>query len=113
MKSKRPLPVTIVAWVYIVVGAGSFVAGLNVANAFQLDDVLVELVRFLAIICGACMLRGHGWARWLAVTWMAFHVIVSAFHSVGEVAIHSLFFAVIAWYLFRPEAGRYFRGDPI
>jgi hypothetical protein len=59
------------------------------------------------------MMRGQNWARWLAVAWMAFHVILSAFHAVRELAIHSLFLAVIAWILFRPEGARYFRGAPV
>ncbi len=78
-------------------------------NAFQFDGVWVELVRFLAVICGAFMLRGHNWARWLALAWIAFHVILSGFHTFHEFAIHCLFCAVIAWFLFRPEAARYFR----
>ena len=68
-----------------------------------------ELVRILAIICGAFMLRGHNWARWVAIAWIGFHVILSAFHSLGEFAMHCLFCAVFAWFLFRPDAARYFR----
>jgi hypothetical protein len=54
------------------------------------------------------MLRGRNWARWIALAWIAFHVIVSAFHTVAEFSMHLLFFAAIAWGLFRPEAARYF-----
>ncbi len=57
------------------------------------------------------MLRGHNWARWLAIAWMGFHVGLSAFHAFHELAIHSLFFAAITWLLFRPAAARYFRGE--
>jgi hypothetical protein len=56
------------------------------------------------------MLRGHNWARWLALAWIGCHVILSAFHSVFEVAVHGLLFAAIAYFLFRPRATRYFRG---
>ena len=55
------------------------------------------------------MLRCRNSARWLALAWVAFHVIVGALHSVQQFAIHCLFCAVIAWFLFRPEARRYFR----
>jgi len=34
--------------------------------------------------------------------WMAFHVVLSAFGTFHELAIHSLFCAAIAWLLFRP-----------
>ena len=55
------------------------------------------------------MLRGQNWARWLAVAWMAFHVAISVFHPLRELAIHVVFLVLIAWILFRPGATRYFR----
>ena len=114
--NKRPLSVTILASVYIAMGAIGFVYHLRESlarNASGYDSALIEVVRLLAILCGVFMLRGQNWARWLAVAWIAFHVIVSAFHSVSEFAIHLLFCAVIAWIVFRPEAGRYFGGGRI
>jgi hypothetical protein len=110
---ERPLPVTIAAWIYIVTGVGGFVAHLIEAlsgSGFQTDVIEAEFVELLAIISGAYMLRGQNRARWLALAWIGFHVILSAFHNLREFAIHALFFAVIAWYLFRPEATSYFRG---
>ena len=44
-----------------------------------------------------------------AVAWIGFHVVVSAFHSVAQVAVHVVFCAAIAYFLFRREAGEYFR----
>jgi len=111
---KRPLSVTILGGVYIAVGAVGVAYHLrdfHARNAFPIDDVWVELVRLLAIVGGAFMLRGHNWARWLAVAWIAFHVVLSAFHSWGEFAMHCLFCALISWLLFRPDAERYFRAD--
>ncbi len=55
------------------------------------------------------MLRGHNWARWLALAWIAFHVVLSAFHALAELAVHSLFCAIMAYFLFRPAANGYFR----
>jgi hypothetical protein len=55
------------------------------------------------------MLRGNNWARWLALAWIAFHVVVSFFHSLQEVVVHSLLFMLIAYFLFSPEARAYFR----
>jgi len=111
-RNRRPLSVTILGCVYIAVGAIGFVYHLSdfhARDAFQFDGVWIELIRLLAILCGAFMLRGHNWARWLALAWMAFHVIVSAFHSLPQFAIHCLFCAIIAWFLFRADAARYFR----
>ena len=114
--NKRPVAVTILAWVYIAVGAVGFAyhfTDFQAKDVFQFDGVGVEFVRLLAVICGAFMLRGHNWARWLALAWIAFHVILSAFHALPQFAIHCVFCAVIAWLLFRPEAARYFRATRI
>jgi len=110
--NNRPLSITILGWVYMVMGAVGFVyhfTEFRARSAFQPEDVWIELVRLLAIVIGAFMLRGHNWARWLAIAWIAFHVVLSAFQSFGQFAIHCLFFAVIAWLLLRPDAARYFR----
>jgi hypothetical protein len=113
MQMKRPLPVTIVAWVYIVVGTGGFVSHLVEAlsmHDYHSDVIEAEFVELLAIVCGIFTLRGLNWARWLALAWIGFHVILSAFSNLREFAVHALFFTLIAWYLFRPEATGYFRG---
>jgi hypothetical protein len=79
-------------------------------HTFQYDAVWIELTELLAILCGGFMLRGQNWARWLALAWMACHVVLSFFHAFQEFAIHCLFCGVIAWILFRREAAPYFRG---
>jgi hypothetical protein len=110
---RRPNAVTIIAWVYIATGALGFAGGIRPLSVLQMDDVFAEGVRLLAVVAGAFMLRRQNWARWLALAWMGAHVVLSAFHSVGEFAVHCLFFVVIAWFLFRPETVRYFRSDII
>ena len=108
----RPLSVIIVACVYILIGAIGFAyhfTEFEASHPFQSGIVWIELLRLLAIVCGVYLLRGQDWARWLALAWIAFHVILSAFHSLPEFAIHSLFCAVIAWCLFRPAVTAYFR----
>jgi hypothetical protein len=112
---KRPLSVTIVAWLYIVVGTGGFVShGAEIpGSGLHVDTIEAELVELFAIVCGVFMLRGHNWARWLASAWMGFHVILSIFRNWREFAVHAVFFTVIAWYLFRSEAANYFRGERI
>jgi hypothetical protein len=105
----RPLSVTILACVYLAVGALGFAYHFRGLLSLQRDIVWAELTEFLAIVAGASMLRGHNWARWLALAWIVFHVILSAFDRLHGLAVHSLLCAVIAWILFRPEAARYFR----
>lgn len=108
----RPLPVTLVACLYLAVGVIGFIAHLNELVArpsFHYDSVWIELTEFLAALCGVFLWRGKEWARWLALAWMLFHVVLSAFHDAGEFAVHLAFLIVIGWALFRPEASRYFR----
>lgn len=113
--NQRPLSVTIVGCVYIAVGAAG--CALHSADfktsGFAYDAVLPEFVSLIAILGGVYVLRGRNWARWLAIAWISFHVILSAFHSPSELAIHSLFCAILAYFLFRPTAARYFRAAGI
>lgn len=112
--NKRPLSVVILGCVYMVVGTIGFATHIGdfQKNAFQYDGGGVEFIRLLAVVCGAFLLKGHNWARWGTVAWIGFHVILSAFHSLPQFVIHCAFCAVIAWFLFRPGAERYFRGAP-
>jgi Trk-type K+ transport system membrane component len=106
---KRPLSVTIVACVYLAVGAIGFVVHFRELAARHQDAVGIEITELTAVLCGVFLLRGHNWARWLALAWIAFHVILSAFHEIPELVTHSVIGAVITWMLFHPEAARYFR----
>jgi hypothetical protein len=108
--NKRPLSVTIVACLYLAVGAIGFVAHFRELLERHPDALAIEVTEAIAILCAVFLLRGHNWARWLALAWIAFHVVLSAFQAIPELVIHAVFCAVFAWVLFRPEATRYFRG---
>jgi len=113
---KRPIPVTIIAALLILAGAVGFVyhfREVHFDRPFQNDAVWVELLRILAIVAGVFMFRGRNWARWLALAWIAFHVVVSGFHSVQEAMMHLVLLFVFAFLLFRPSANTYFRGAGI
>ena len=108
---KRPISVTIVSWVYIVAGIGGIAAHaseLDLRHPFSNDVVLALIVRLLAVVAGTFMLRGANWARWLAIVWIAFHVVLSAFHSFPSAAFHALLLAVFAYFLCRGQANTYF-----
>ena len=103
----RPIPVLIVAVLYLAVGSVGFVAHFHEFSAP--DGIWIALTEFLAFVSGVFLLFGRNWARWLAVAWIAFHVALSAFNSVRETAVHAVFLALIAWLLFRPDSTRFFR----
>jgi|SRR5271166_4463454 len=110
--NKRPLTVTIISWLFIATGAIGLVHHLTEIKPhqpFQVELVWILLLSLMAIICGVFMLWGSNWARWLALAWIAFHVLLSFFHSLQQVLVHGLLFALIAYVLFRPEARAYFR----
>lgn len=110
--SKPPLAVAIVSGVYIAAGVAGFVVHgkeLTTRSAFQPDALWLVLVPLLAIVAGVYMLLARNWARWLALAWMLFHVVLSAFHSLQQFAVHAVMLALFAYLLLRPEATLYFR----
>jgi hypothetical protein len=91
------------------IGLAYHASEFKVDRPFQYDVVWVCFVRLLAILCGVFMLRGSNWARWLLLVWIAYHIILSAFHSLSELVMHTLLLGVVAYFLFRPGASAYFR----
>lgn len=99
----------VIGWLYIVTGVLALVShGLEFVKRRSLDsDVfIIPVVEIAAIVAGIYLLRGSNWARWLALAWMGFHVILSLFHPWRELAVHSLLFAAIAYFLFRSSSER-------
>jgi hypothetical protein len=108
----RPLAVAIIAVVYVVAGLAGLVshlAQIHLTRPFEADVFWAALVALIAILAGVFLWLGHDWARWLALAWIGFHVVLSFFHSTREVVVHGLLFAIFAWFLFRPQANDYFR----
>jgi hypothetical protein len=108
---KRPVTITVVGWLFIVVGAVSTAAHCASFRAHRppLNEVVwIAVLGAAAIFAGAFILRGRDWARWLALAWMATHVVISALHLLHGLLVHSILFVVIAYLLFRPEARKYF-----
>jgi hypothetical protein len=105
--SKRPVTVMVIASLYILVGTLGLIFHFPELLAGHRDGILIELVESLAIVSGVFLLRAQNWARWLAIAWMALHVILSL-HSARDLVIHSLIFALITWLLLRADARQYF-----
>lgn len=104
---KRPLSILVLSCLYIAIGTVGFAYHFPRPLTFHYEDVWIEGTELLAFAAGVFMLRGHNWARWLALAWIAFHVAIS-FPVVRQIAIHSLFLAVIVWLLFESRAEQYF-----
>src|SRR5258705_13725558 len=103
--NKRPLSVMVIGWIFLaagVVGLAYHATEFQAHGPFQYDVLWVCLVRLAAVIGGVFLVRGNNWARWLLVIWMAYHVILSAFHSLSQLIVHGLLLAGITYLLFRP-----------
>jgi len=115
---KRPLLVTIIGWIFIVVGSVGFVyhtipllrgRAVDMGPGGTVDTLVISFVRILAIVAGVFLLRGHNWARWLCVAWAAFHVLVSLWHSPFELVMHIVVLLVVVYILFRRTSSEYFK----
>jgi hypothetical protein len=110
--TKRPLSVTVIGGLFIAAGLVGLVyhaSEFKTESPFRAELVWICLVRLLAIVCGVFVLGGRNGARWGLLGWIAYHVILSAFHTLTEFVLHSLLFAVVTYFLFRPHVSAYFR----
>lgn len=104
---RRPLDLTLLAWLLIATGVAA--SAFHLSNAIHLHaEVWMALVQMTAVIAGIFLLRGHNWARWLALAWMAFHVAISIGHPLQQLLVHSLLLVGFAVILLRKSARMYF-----
>ncbi len=108
---KRPLPVTILGFLFIVAGLVGLVYHLF-ERPLEHQIVLVSIVRMIAIVGGIFLLMGYNWARWLTLVWLAFHVVVSAFHSLSESLAHVVLLMIAGYFLLGRPASKYFESAP-
>jgi hypothetical protein len=120
--NRRPRSITLIGWAFIAVGAVTLVAGLippieaavtqriaEVTPARVAEFGWMLVVRSLAVVCGAFLLSGSNWARWLLIVWLAYHVVLGAMHSLFGFAVHLLLLVTIAYFLVKPAATEHFR----
>ena len=111
MNTLRPPSVTIVGWLFVAAGAVGIAYHSRdlIGPGFSSGAISVLLLRLAAVVAGVYVLRGANWARFLAIAWMAYHVVLSAFHSMSELTIHLVFLTIIVAVLLRPAAAGFFR----
>jgi hypothetical protein len=116
--NKRPPTITALSFLYIVVGLVSTSYHLSEFKTYAhtlmgaLGTVLIIVLGAAAVAAGYYMLQGKNWARWLAFGWTVFHVIVSAFQSLGGLIFHSVFVFMLGLLLFSKEAKEWFTPAP-
>jgi hypothetical protein len=110
---ERPLAITVLGWLYIVVGVvGLAHHGYVAIRDFHREDILILLSQVLALVAGVYMLRGANWARWLAFLWIAAHVVIAYLNGIQQALFHAIIFAGITVLLFRADARAWFRPRP-
>jgi|GEM_PF-855727 hypothetical protein len=110
--SKRPLVITMIAGLFLAIGAAGILRPLadgGLHSRFHDGELWIFLLAFVAVICGVFLLLRQNWARWLTLAWMAAHVGISFLNSFQEVAAHALILSLIAYFVFRAESNAWFR----
>jgi len=108
---QRPFQVTVIGWLFIVVGIVSTAYHLWRGGLDRWTPLIV-LAGAIAVGAGTLLLRGGmgaRWARWVVVAWLAFHVVVGTLDSWREAAPHMVLLIVIAYFLFGSPTAAYFR----
>jgi hypothetical protein len=110
----RPVPVIIVAVLFILVGCAGFVY--HVKEIFELknqyETIWILFLRLLAIVIGLLLLFRNNIARWLAIAWLAYHVVIGAYNSTSQMIIHIVFLIAVSILLFLPVSSAYFKTTP-
>jgi uncharacterized membrane protein HdeD (DUF308 family) len=105
---KRPPSIIVIGILFILLGTITLVHALVelINTTDRLTDLkshwMIYLSGIAAIVGGVFLLKGHNWARWLLVLWMAFHIVVGALHGLAPLLTHAVIFSVILFFLFRP-----------
>ncbi len=107
---RRPLILTIFAWLLILLGAAGFVGHFPAHRPpYHSDDFLPDLLELILITAAVFILRGRNWARWLALAWITLHLAISFYDSRSKVVAHSIILLFFVGILFCPPARRWFR----
>jgi len=64
--NRRPTSITVVACIYLAVGAGGFVSHFDaslIRDISRFDGLWIELTELLALLSGVCLLRVQNSAR--------------------------------------------------
>lgn len=107
---RRPLPVIIVSILFIVAGCVGFAYHVNELFELNVNETIwILFLRILAVVCGILLIFRISWARWLAIAWLAYHVVIGAFNSTSEMIAHIVLLLIVSILLFLPVSSAYFQ----
>jgi len=120
---KRPLSLTVIGWMLIVMGIFSmFATSANLKNPkvieymsqsplpLSLQYAILALGVMIMTISGLGILKGKNWARLLYAGWGLFSFLMSLVIGTMQASMLPglIIFLIIAYFLFRPDAHAYF-----
>ena len=120
---KRPTLITVISWILIVISVLNLVTStVNINNPMvhklmaksplpiPVQFAMLYIGLAVTLICGVAMLGGHNWGRWLYVIWSVIGMIIGFATSPMKTMMVPglLFFLIVAFFLFRPNATLYF-----
>lgn len=116
----RDLPLTLIAWLFILMGMGVLLFALFVAlladsshigdplGRFQPDDLWAIGSALIAFVGGILLLKRKAGGRWLILAWLIFHVLIGIHHPLPKLITHAVLLLIIGYFLFQPAAAVYF-----
>jgi hypothetical protein len=123
--NKRPISITVFAWVFIVMGVFSLIniiPLLNNPNVIWLmsqNTIPISILYFnmcggvlVYLVSGIWILKGQNWARFLYFIGNFIHLVINiaTFPKGFETTIPTLvIFFIPLFFLFRPKANEYFK----
>ena len=120
---KRPLSLTIIAWFLILGGLFGAFSALTMASnemamqmmadsgmSLRFQQALAVIGAVVAVVSAYGIFKGLPWSRVLDVGWSIVAIVIGLLTSPfkGMMMLSVLFVAVIAFFLFRPEADSWF-----
>ena len=120
---KRPLPLTIIGWFLIVGGLFGAYSALTVGSnemalrmmedsgmSLRFQQALAVVGALVGLVSAYGIFKGLPWSRVLYVGWGIVSLAIALFTSPfkGMLLLSVLIIAVIAYFLFRPDADAWF-----
>ena len=122
MPLRRPTSITVIAW-YLIVTSAIVIPGslVSVATAegrqmmavnplpIPVQVAMLYAGLLMAIVAGIAMLKGKNWSRFLYVGWSGVGLVIGALTNPPVLMVPAIPpLCAVAWFLFRPQASRYF-----
>lgn len=120
---QRPTSLTVIGWIFIVLGGLSAVATIFTYNSPEVQAIMEEsplsvptqyamMIAGLvvSIAAGIGILKGQNWARYLYVGWslIGFAVTIATSPLTVSMIPGLILFLIFVIFLFRPKANEYF-----